>query len=74
MTRLPILLACLLPGRLRRRCGDDDEQEAAATPEPTADGDAPSRAGEIDPSAICKDLTEKPAVDKPEGTPPAGAA
>ena len=70
MTRLPILLACLLLALFAAACGDDDDQETAATPEPTAEATA-EPAGEIDPSAISKDLTEKPAVDKPDGSPPA---
>ena len=70
MTRLPILLACLFLALFAAACGDDDEQETAATPEPTAEATA-EPAGEIDPSAISTDLSEKPTVDKPEGSPPA---
>ena len=70
MTRLPILLACLFLALFAAACGDDDEQETAATPEPTAETTA-EPAGEIDPSTISKDLSEKPTVDKPEGSPPA---
>ena len=69
MTRLPILLACLFLALFAAACGDDDEQETAATPEPTAEATA-EPAGEIDPSAISTDLSEKPTVDKPEGSPP----
>jgi peptidylprolyl isomerase len=69
MTRLPILLACLFLALFAAACGDDDEQETAATPEPTAEATA-EPAGEIDPSTISKDLSERPAVDKPEGSPP----
>ena len=69
MTRLPILLACLLLALVAASCGGDDEQETAATPEPTAEA-TPEAPGEIDPSTISKDLSEKPAVDKPDGTPP----
>jgi peptidylprolyl isomerase len=70
MTRLPILLACLFLAVFAAACGDDDEQETAATPEPTAEATA-EPAGEIDPSTISKELSEKPAVAKPEGSPPA---
>ena len=71
MTRLPILLACLFLALFAAACGDDDaEQETAATPEPTAEATAEAPV-EIDPSTISKDLSEKPAVDKPEGSPPA---
>jgi peptidylprolyl isomerase len=70
MTRLPILLACLFLALFAAACGDDDDPETAATPEPTAEATA-EPAGEIDPSAISDDLTAKPAVDKPEGSPPA---
>ena len=79
MTRLPILLACLLLALFAASCGgDDDEQEAAATPTPTAEATAEATtepaeepAGEIDPAKISEDLSEKPAVDKPSGSPPA---
>ena len=74
MTRLPILLACLLLALFAASCGDDDEQDAAATPTPTAEVTAePAQepAGEIDPATISEDLSEKPAVDKPSGSPPA---
>jgi peptidylprolyl isomerase len=65
-----MLLACLFLALFAAACGGDDEQEAAATPEPTAEATA-EPAGEIDPSAISTDLSEKPVVDKPEGSPPA---
>jgi peptidylprolyl isomerase len=74
MTRLPILLACLLLALFAASCGDDDEQESAATPAATAEATpepAAEPAGEIDPSTISKKLSDKPAVDKPEGSPPA---
>ena len=70
MTRLPILLACMLLALFAAACGEDDEPETAATPEPTAEPTA-EPAGEIDPSTVSDDLTAKPAVDKPEGSPPA---
>ena len=70
MTRLPILLACLFLALFAAACGDDDEQESAATPEPTAEATAEAT-GEIDPSTISKELSDKPAVAKPEGSPPA---
>ena len=69
MSRLPILLACLLLSLLVASCGDDDD-ESAATPEPAATATAEA-AGEVDASAISKDLAEKPKVAKPAGTPPA---
>ena len=74
MTRLPILLACLLLALGAASCGGDDEQEAAATPAPTAEQTAepaPEPAGEVDPGMLSKDLSEKPAVKKPSGAPPA---
>ena len=81
MTRPPILLACLFLAVLAA-CGDDDEQEAAAAPEPTAEAAAnpeptpePTAApeGEIDPGTIARKLAEKPAPEIPsDTTPPAG--
>jgi peptidylprolyl isomerase len=68
MTRLPILLACLLLALVAASCGDD-EQEAASTQE-TATA-TPEPAGTVDAAAISKDLDEKPEIAKPEGTPPA---
>ena len=70
MTRLPILLACLLLALFAASCGDDDEQETAATPAPAAEA-TPEPAGEIDPSSISRKLSDKPAVEKPAGAPPA---
>src|SRR5687768_11654068 len=67
MTRLPILLACLLLTLFAVACGDDSEEEAAA-PQATATA-APE--GSIDAASISKDLSAKPQVTKPEGTPPA---
>jgi peptidylprolyl isomerase len=72
MSRLPILLACLSLS-VFAACGDDDEQESAAPPEetPTATAtETPSEPGELDASAISKDLSEKPAVEQPSGSPP----
>jgi peptidylprolyl isomerase len=69
MSRLPILLACLFLSLLAVACGDDGEDEASAPPAATAT-EAPA-AGEVDASAISKDLTEKPAVEQPSGEPPA---
>jgi peptidylprolyl isomerase len=68
MSRLPILLACLFLSVFAVACGDDGEDEASAPPASTAT-EAPA-AGEVDPSAISKDLTEKPAVEQPSGEPP----
>ena len=66
MTRLPILLACLLLALFAASCGDD-EQEASA-PQETATAEP---AGTVDAAAISKDLDKKPEVAKPAGTPPA---
>jgi peptidylprolyl isomerase len=68
MTRLPIVVACLLLALFAASCGDD-EQEASA-PQETATA-TPEAAGTVDASAISKDLTAKPNVPKPAGTPPA---
>ncbi len=72
MTRLPILLACLFLA-VFAACGDDDEQEAAATPEATAEAaPEPTAApeGEIDPGTIAKKLSAKPAPEIPSDTTP----
>jgi len=69
MTRLPMLLACLLLALFVAACGDDGEEEPAA-PQETATA-APEAAGSVDPSSISKDLSAKPEIAKPEGTPPA---
>jgi peptidylprolyl isomerase len=70
MSRLPILLVCLLLSLLVVACGDDGEEEASAPPEATAT-ETPAATGEVDASAISKDLTEKPAIEQPSGAPPA---
>jgi peptidylprolyl isomerase len=78
MTRLPILLACLFLA-VFAACGDDDEQEAAATPEPTAETTPEPAAepeaapeGEIDVASISEKLSKKPAPEIPsDSTPPA---
>jgi peptidylprolyl isomerase len=69
MSRLPIVLACLFLALFVAACGDDDGEEEAAAPAATAT-EAPV-AGEVDATAISKDLTEKPAVEQPSGEPPA---
>ena len=70
MSRLPILLACLLLSLFLASCGGDDD-ESAATPEPAATATATTEAaGEVDTSTISKDLAQKPQVAKPAGTPP----
>jgi peptidylprolyl isomerase len=69
MTRLPILLACLLLALFAVACGDDEEQPAAA-PEQTAEATAAPE-GSIDAASISKDLSAKPEIAKPEGEPPA---
>jgi peptidylprolyl isomerase len=67
MTRLPLLLACLLLAVFAVACGGDDEKEAAA-PTPTA---TPTPTGSVDATAISKDLSAKPQIAKPAGEPPA---
>jgi peptidylprolyl isomerase len=67
MNRLPTLLACLLLAVFAVACGDDEEQ-AAAPPEPAPAAPAP---GTVDSASISKDLSAKPIVAKPEGAPPA---
>ncbi len=70
MSRLPIVLACLVLSLFLASCGGDDD-ESAATPEPAGTATAtPEAAGTIDPSTISKDLSEKPKVSKPSGAPP----
>jgi peptidylprolyl isomerase len=69
MSRLPIVLACLFLSLFAVACGDDDEEQASAPPEATAT-ETPAGTGEIDASAISKDLSEKPAVEQPSGEPP----
>jgi peptidylprolyl isomerase len=70
MSRLPILLACLLLAAFAASCGDDENEAAAPNDTPTATA-TPEAPGEVDTAGISKDLTEKPAVAKPSGTPPA---
>jgi peptidylprolyl isomerase len=69
MSRLPILLACLLLAVFAAACGDD-EKEASAPQETATATPAPATAGEVDAEAISKDLTEKPEVAQPSGDPP----
>jgi len=66
MTRLPIVLACLLLALCAAACGDEEEQEAAA-PAPTA---TPTPEA-IDFSSVSDDLTTKPEIPAPSGEPPA---
>jgi peptidylprolyl isomerase len=68
MNRLPIALACLLLALFAVACGDD-EDEAAAPQEAATATPAPAP-GSVDASSISKDLTAKPAIAKPAGTPP----
>jgi peptidylprolyl isomerase len=68
MSRLPILLACLLLALFAASCGDD-EQEASA-PKETATA-TPEPAGTVDAAAVSKDLDKKPELAKPSGAPPA---
>ena len=73
MTRLPILLACLMLALSAVACGGDGEEEAAppeaAAPQETVT--ATPEPGAIDTASISKDLSEKPAVAQPSGEPPA---
>jgi len=70
MTRLPIVLACLLLALFAVACGDDSEDEAAA-PQETATATAePAAPGSVDASAISKDLSAKPKIAQPKGAPP----
>jgi peptidylprolyl isomerase len=73
MSRLPILLACLLLAVFAAACGDDPEEEAAAPQEtatttPTPD---PGEGGLADIESISKDLKEKPEIAQSSGEPPA---
>jgi peptidylprolyl isomerase len=74
-----LLLACSLAllsvAFAAAGCGDDDEQETAATATATATAtETAAPAGPADVEAlkadISKDLSEKPEIPKPEGTPP----
>ena len=69
MSRLPIVLACLSLA-VFAACGDDDSEQEAPAATATAT-EAPPAPGAVDASAISKDLTEKPAIPKPSGDPPA---
>jgi peptidylprolyl isomerase len=69
MSRLPILLACLLLSVFVASCGGDDEEPASSAPQETATA-TPEAAGTVDAASISKDLTGKPQVAKPSGTPP----
>jgi peptidylprolyl isomerase len=71
MTRLPILLACLLLAVFAASCGGDDEQQAAAPQETATATATPEAAGTVDAATIGKDLKKKPEIAKPAGTPPA---
>jgi peptidylprolyl isomerase len=71
MSRLPILLACLLLAVFAAACGDDEDE--ASAPQETATATATPDAatvGEVDAESISKDLKEKPEVAKPSGDPP----
>jgi peptidylprolyl isomerase len=73
MSRLPIVLACLLLALFAFSCGDDDEQAAApeATAAPTVEEPATAEPGTVDVGEISKDLSAKPQIAKPSGEPPA---
>jgi peptidylprolyl isomerase len=68
MSRLPIVLACLLLALFAASCGDDEQEASAPKETETA---TPEAAGTVDAAAITKDLDKKPEVAKPSGTPPA---
>jgi peptidylprolyl isomerase len=73
MSRLPILLACLLLAVFASACGNDAENEASPAPQAAATETAtpePAAAGEVDAASISKKLTEKPEVAQPSGDPP----
>jgi peptidylprolyl isomerase len=67
MSRLPIVLACLLLAVFAASCGDDEQE--ASTPQETATA-TPEPAATMDAAAISKDLSDKPSVPKPAGDPP----
>jgi peptidylprolyl isomerase len=67
MRRLPILLACVSLAAFAAACGDDSGQEASSTPTATATP-AP---GKLDSASISKDLSAKPKIPQPSGSPPA---
>jgi peptidylprolyl isomerase len=69
MSRLPIVLACLLFALFAASCGDD-EKEAPAPAQETATA-TPEPEGTVDVAAIAKDLDKKPKIVQPSGTPPA---
>jgi peptidylprolyl isomerase len=71
MTRLPILLACLLLALFAAACGGDDDEQEAAAPQETATATAAPEPGSVDAASISKDLSEKPSVAQPSGDPPA---
>jgi peptidylprolyl isomerase len=72
MRRLPILLACLPLALFAASCGDDEEEPASQPPAAAAtETPEPATAGAPDVGTISKDLTDKPAVEKPSGEPPA---
>jgi peptidylprolyl isomerase len=73
MSRLPILLACLLLAVFASACGDDPEDEAAAPQETAtaAPAEPEPEPGIADIESISTDLKEKPAVAQPSGEPPA---
>jgi peptidylprolyl isomerase len=71
MSRLPILLACLLLALFAASCGGGDEEPAAAPQETATATATPEPSGAVDAASIGKDLTKKPEVAQPSGTPPA---
>src|SRR5829696_1006852 len=71
MSRLPILLACVLLMLLAVACGDDGEQEAAAPQETATATETPAAEGSVDAAAISDDLGTKPEIPQPSGEPPA---
>ena len=71
MSRLPILLACLLLMLFAVACGDDGEEEAAAPQETATATETPAAEGSVDAATISKDLSAKPEIPQPSGEPPA---
>lgn len=71
MSRLPILLACLLLAVFAAACGDDEQEASSQPAAPTETATPEPTAGEVDVKGISKDLTEKPSIAQPSGDPPA---
>jgi peptidylprolyl isomerase len=72
MNRLPIVLAWLVLALFAVACGGDDDGGGgqAAAPEETTTPTATAAPGRINPASISKDLSAKPKIPKPSGSPP----